>query len=91
LTFEYQGDRKEFWLDYVERAGWGVESESAYENFLQHERYLGNLFNIWANPNEDDWAQSIAYREFWDELARWGLDKDSFDWHAFKQKYKLYA
>jgi hypothetical protein len=88
LTFEYIGDREAFWNDYVERVGWGVRSEDVYQNFIDYaEEYLGELFDTWSNPNEDDVRQHDAYVEFWAILAGYGLDQESFDWHTFKEQY----
>jgi len=89
LTFSYGPDRAAFWDDYVDRVGWGVDSEYQYERFLEQQDYLGGLFNIWSDPNAPDWAQSVTYQEFWAALAEFGLDSDSFDWHTFREKYRL--
>lgn len=87
MSFEYPPDRQEFWNDYVERVGWGIDSEFAYQNFLAEQNSIGKLFDLWADPNQDNWVQSAAYGAFWAELAAWGLEQDSFDWHAFRELY----
>lgn len=87
MTFEYGPDREEFWNDYVERVGWGIGSENEYDRFLNDEQRLGDLFDIWSDPNADDAEQDRAYGEFWELLAEYGLDRDSFDWHSFREQY----
>lgn len=71
----------------MERVGWGLDSEAEYDRFLNDEARLGNLFDIWSDPNADDAEQDRAYGEFWELLEAYGLDRDSFDWHSFREKY----
>ena len=88
MTFEYGPDRADFWDDYRERVGWGVDSQDTYQRFLDMEQTLSGLFDIWADPNEDDAEQSAAYGDFWTLMEEeFGLEKDSFDWHTFREQY----
>lgn len=72
----------------MERVGYDYETSQEYQNFLDREEYLGQLFDIWSDPNRDDVEQYLAYGDFWDILHdEFGLDRDSFDWHQFKEQY----
>jgi hypothetical protein len=88
LTFEYGPDRADFWDDYVDRVGWGIPGgEDSYQEFLNDAPELSRLFDIWSDPNEDDARQHEAYGDFWQILAEYGLDLDSFDWVSFREEY----
>lgn len=87
MTFEYPPDRADFWNDYVENVGWGIGSDTEYDQFLNDAPHLGDLFDIWSDPNADDAEQARAYGEFWEILAEYGLYERSFDWETFREEY----